>query len=195
MSAARITPASATLDETLANLLGDWAPPPHAPALEPVLPHQLPTDARKLLVHRAHMTRVLQDHYGEAVSLQVQRAQLTGDAYRRQITLSLPSTSAIVELGLVRIHLQFVPPAVKREILDQQTPLGAILIAHDVLRIIEPRWFFTTDADSPLVRSFHLDLPGGPLFGRLGTIYCNGAPAIDVLEIITGTGGTRHDYV
>jgi hypothetical protein len=53
-----------------------------------------------------------------------------------------------------------------------------------VLRRIKPRWFMRFPGGGPLL-TFFGDTTGRPMYGRIGTIYCNEEPAIDLLEIVT----------
>ena len=65
----------------------------------------------------------------DAITYLVSRAG--GDG--RQILTALE-----VAIGLVLIRLDYCSPEVRAEILEEQTPLGRILINHNVLRRIEP---------------------------------------------------------
>ena len=85
---------------------------------------------------------------------------------------------------VVRLDLRYMSTKVKTAILNEDIPLGAILTNHNVLRRIEPRWFLRFDESSPVLSWFACQTEG-PLYGRLGTIYCNHEPAIEVLEIVT----------
>ena len=73
---------------------------------------------------------------------------------------------------------------VRKEILAKESPLGEILIRHNVHRRIKPRWFMRFPARGPIL-SFFGDAGGLDLYGRIGTIYCDEKPAIDLLEIVT----------
>jgi hypothetical protein len=74
--------------------------------------------------------------------------------------------------------------AVRAEILAKRSPLGEILIRHNVHRRIKPRWFMRFPARGPML-TFFGDAGDRPLYGRIGTIYCNEKPAIELLEIVT----------
>jgi hypothetical protein len=90
----------------------------------------------------------------------------------------------VVELGIVRIHFALVPRPVRDEITAQRSPLGDILIRHNVLRSVEPRWFWRFSSPGPLLHSF--DDPGlTEVFGRVGVIMVHGAAAIELLEVVT----------
>jgi hypothetical protein len=80
-----------------------------------------------------------------------------------------------------------MPPAAREEILRKQSPLGAVLIKHDVLRRIKPRWFLRFPPNGPVLGLFGDVKSAEPAYGRIGTIYCNEEPAIELLEIVVNT--------
>jgi len=85
--------------------------------IEQVEDNALPPAVNKLLVHQNHMTTTLQDHHGEPVELRVLRHHLQEHFYTREILLTLPSTSTIVEYGIVRLDLDALSSEVRDEIL------------------------------------------------------------------------------
>lgn len=149
-----------------------------------VSPAEVPEPFKSLLVHNNHMTTSLEAFHGAPVRLEVIEQRLDGEIYQRKILLTI-APNRVVEVGVVRILLQLVPPAAREEILKQERPLGDILIRHDVLRSIEPRWFFRFDGPPALLSAFDRPLEG-PVYGRVGIIHCNGEPAIELLEVISG---------
>lgn len=151
---------------------------------EPVLAEEMPEEYRRLLVHERHMTLALKDHCRSKLDLYVMDVHRDGDSYRRKIFLTPAGSSQSLELGVVRLDLGYLPAGPKHEILDQHTPLGAVLVKHNVLRRIEPRWYLKFPAGSPVLEWFGYP-HDGPFFGRLGTIWCNDEPAVEVLEIVT----------
>ena len=153
-------------------------------AFHVVQPEEMPASFVELLVHHDHMTTKLQGYYGRPVELHVLADRLDGDLYRRKIVLKPSGTNTIVEFGVVRIDLGFTPDAVRDEILAGETPLGDILIKHDVLRRIDPRWYLRL-SDRGLLQSSLPELGEGEIYGRVGTIYCNNEPAIELLEVVT----------
>lgn len=143
-------------------------------------PPQIPPDARALLVHEEHMTLKLRAHCGCPVALHVMSERREAGIYAREILLRRADDQRAVEYGIVRIHERFLPPRAVAEIHARSTPLGDILIANDILRRIEPRWFFRFEAGSIPAEA----LGGSPVFGRLGVIHCDNQPAIEVLEVV-----------
>lgn len=144
----------------------------------------LPPTFRTLLDHREHMTTTLETFYGEPVNLRVLHCRRNENEYRRQILLTLRDSGTVVEFGIARLDFAYIPPAAREEILAQEAPLGDILIRHQVLRDIEPKWFFQVDGECPWRRYFD-DCADSPAYGRLGVICCNGGPAIEMLEVVS----------
>lgn len=149
----------------------------------PVDADALPAPFDRLLLHRGHMTSRLETFYGRAVRLDVLSQRRRGDTYARHITLTMVDSSTVVEVGIVRINLAVASPDVREEIESKAAPLGDILIRHNVMRTIEPHWFLHCSPGAPLVARFALTA-SSPAYGRLGTIYCDDAPAIELLEIV-----------
>ena len=157
-------------------------------AVEPkcvvVQPNEIPQPADALLVHHEHMTEVLQRHYGRPVDVHVLDERLDGDFYTRKVRLTPAGGDEVVEWGIARLDLRYMPQVVRDEILAKGRPLGEILVRHNVLRRIKPRWFLRFPGGGPLL-TFFGDTSRRPMYGRIGTIYCNEEPAIDLLEIVT----------
>jgi len=154
------------------------------PACVVVQPNEIPHPTDELLVHHEHMTEVLQRRYGRPVALHVLDENLDGDHYTRKVRLTPAASDQVVEWGIVRLDLRYMSDAVRTEILAKRAPLGDILIRHDVHRRIKPRWFMRFPARGPML-TFFGDAGDRPLHGRIGTIYCDEKPAIQLLEIVT----------
>ncbi len=140
----------------------------------------MPAPFDQLLCHSNHMTTTLGGFFGVPVCLRVLSERRSADDYCRQILLTAGPDGPVVEFGIARVNLAFAPEAVRDAILEKRTPLGDILIAHQVLRTIRPLWFLRAPAGS-LVRYFGADQPA---HGRVGTIYFHNEPAIELLEVV-----------
>jgi hypothetical protein len=164
-------------------------PAAFTPRCEVVSPDEIPFPEDQLLVHHDHMTEVLEKHHGSPVKVNVLQAFLDGDIYTRLITLA-PSAepNKVVEWGIARLDLRYLADEVKAEILARKIPLGAVLIKHNVLRRVKPRYFIRFPDDGPTLGLFGKLPHPGPVYGRLGTIYCDDEPAIEVMEIVLNTG-------
>jgi hypothetical protein len=164
-------------------LLALFPPSRYIRSAEPVPADAVPEPYRRLLVHEHHMTVTVEAHHGDLVNVVVLDRRLDGDTYARKILLALQKTGRFVQFGLVRIHLQYTSPAVRAEILSQRTPLGRILIRHNVLRRIEPTAFLRIVPGPEMMSWLRLQTPQ-VTYGRLALIYCDGQPAIELLEIV-----------
>ncbi len=150
---------------------------------EPVAADALPDAYRKLLVHNEHMTERLSAYHEQPVSLHVLHERRKGDLYSRNVLLTLGDSDFAVEFGIMRMNLAFVSSDVRAEIESGETPLGTILVQHEVLRKIEPKWYLRFDADSPMASHFGRKATS-EVYGRVGIIHCNDEPAIELLEIV-----------
>jgi len=150
-------------------------------------PEEIPEPSRHLLVHEKHMTLTLTAHYNAFVEVQVKEMHYEGTLYSRKITLTAPrpAEAPVVEFGLIRLDLQFVPQPIWQEIFHQRTPMGELLLRHNILQRIQPKWFLKFEPGSSVLNWMGAKYDK-PLYGRLGTIYCNGEPAVEVLEVVTG---------
>jgi hypothetical protein len=157
----------------------DAPPPEHAL----IAPEQMPEPYRSLLVHNHHMTVTVEAYYGSLVNVRVLERRHDGDTYARKILLKLRSNGRVVLFGIPRIHVQFCSEPVRAAILREDTPLGRILIEHDVLRRIEPTAYFRVTTGPMVTQWFGLPAPR-ETYGRLGIIHCDEQPAIELLEIL-----------
>jgi chorismate-pyruvate lyase len=176
-----------TAQTLLAELCAPFAPEGFVPQCDVVSPDSIPAPADALLVHHNHMTVALERQYGKPVSVQVLEEHVDDEIYTRKVILTLVGTSQVVEWGVARLHLRYLSQQVRQEILAKKTPLGAILIQHDVHRRIKPRYFVRFSPQNRVLAMFDDRALDEPVYGRLGTIYCNDEPAIELLEIVVNT--------
>lgn len=142
----------------------------------------MPEPYRTLLVHNHHMTVTMEAHHGAPVNVRILDRRLDGDTYSRKIVLVKQGSGEIVQFGIVRFDLQYVTQPVREEILRGETPLGRVLIEHNVLRHIDLGAALRITAGPGLAAA--LRVPEGTVtYGRLATIFCNNRPAVDLLEI------------
>jgi chorismate-pyruvate lyase len=186
VSTAPLTVTAPGTRAVLADLCRPFARGAFEPDCVAVQPENIPFPEDDLLVHHDHMTIVLQRHHGSAVQVHVLEEHLDGDLYTRKIALTPAGSNKIVEWGIVRLNFKYMPSAVREEILGKQMPLGAILVKHDVHRRIKPRYFLQLPEASSIVGLFDAK-NSDPLYGRIGTIYCDDEPCIEVLEIVLNT--------
>ena len=170
-----------------------------------------PEPYKTLLVHDHHMTVAMETHHGCSVDVSVLNHRREGDLYAREILLlkgspaesladqvegkspphlsPLPLKSggegtrgSVVQYGIVRFNFSYVTDAVRDEIIAGQTPLGRVLINHNVLRHIDLGAILEITAGPRLAAHFGMPV-GGMTYGRMATIFCNRQPAVDLLEI------------
>jgi len=152
---------------------------------EPVESGAIPEAVRALLVHHRHMTATLNANFGEPVALKVLEHREDEEYYRRKILLTVDNGQRVVEFGLVRLDLQVLPDEARADVIARERPLGEIFSRYDVLTRVEPRWYLRFDARSPIVQCFG-PRPPDEAFGRLGVIYCDHRPAVELLEVVAG---------
>ncbi|MES2788742.1 MAG: hypothetical protein V4719_03905 [Planctomycetota bacterium] len=141
-----------------------------------------PEPYKSLLVHEHHMTVTMESYHGSSVDVRVLEERLDGEDYCRKILLLKSGTETVVQFGIVRLHLQFVSPIVRDEILAGNIPLGRVLINHDVLRQIDLGAILKLSTGPQMAEHFRCP-PGEITYGRLATIFCDQRPAIDLFEV------------
>jgi len=143
----------------------------------------MPEIPRRLLAHDEHMTVTVEAHHGGLVDVDVLSTVRQPPHYARKILLRRQTDGGAVLFGLMRVNLDFLESDVRDEILSQRTPLGRVLIEHNVLREVElvSLWRLTAGSDLAL----HLAVaPGQVVYGRTALIHCNAEPAIELLEVV-----------
>ena len=143
----------------------------------------VPEPFRRLLAHNAHMTVTVEDYHASKVDVRVLIARKDGDHYARKILLTRQTDDAIVMFGVPRLRLSLLRDDVRRKIEQQQTPLGRVLIEHNVLREVQLVALWKIVPGPDLCRLFQLSAPE-TIYGRTALIYCDGEPAVELLEII-----------
>jgi hypothetical protein len=156
---------------------------PDRPLAVEVPAEELPEPYHRLLVHTHHMTVTVEHHYGSPVDVRVLACRRTGNEYARKILLALKTDARVVQFGLVRINLGVCPEPVRNAIVEGKTPLGRVLIQHDMLRRIEPVAFLHVRL-SPTMADWFGVPAGADTYGRVGVIYTGDRPAVEVLEIL-----------
>lgn len=141
-----------------------------------------PEPYKTMLVHDHHMTVTMESFHKTKVDVQILERALDGNTYSRKILLLKSGTPDVVQFGIVRFNFKYVTEEVRNEIIAGQTPLGRVLINHNVLRQIDLGAILRITMGPQLD-----DLFGKPAdkvtYGRLATIFCNKRPAVDLLEI------------
>ncbi|MFO0947036.1 MAG: hypothetical protein U1D30_14020 [Planctomycetota bacterium] len=156
------------------------------PECREIAPSDVPPPFHSLLVHDNHMTVTLEEYFGKRVIVRPYQVHRVGDLYGRKLDLLLEGNGRVVMTGAMLFNLSTVSPEVGALILEQKTPLGRILIEHDILRTISGGTYVRIEPTDPLAARFGNPDPVA-CYGRLATIFCDGKPAVDLLEIVTPT--------
>lgn len=110
-------------------------------------------------------------------------AAAPAELYSREIVLVAQKSRKVVQYGIVRLRCDLLQPAVWQEIRAGQTPLGRVLIHHNVFRQVELIALWKVTAGPALAKQ--LGMPQGAItYGRTARIFCDGEPAIELLEIV-----------
>ena len=144
---------------------------------------EMPTVYRRLLAHTGHMTVTVEDRHASPVDVHVLQIHQTPTHYSRKILLRRQSDQRVVQFGIVRLALDTLEPPAREEILSQRTPLGRVLIEHGVMRAVQLLGLWEVSCGNELAEHFGTSV-GHTTFGRTALIYCNGEPAIELLEIV-----------
>jgi len=157
-------------------------PQPLFERVEHVAAALVPEPYRSMLVHDQHMTVTMEEYYDGPVDVRILDRRQEDHLYSRKIVLSQRSTNRVVQFGIVRFDLRYVTAGIREEIIEGSTPLGRVLINHNVLRHIDLGAVLRLTAGPALAE--YLEMPvGATTYGRLATIFCNQLPAVDLLEI------------
>jgi len=146
-------------------------------------PKTIPEPFHQLLVHACHMTVAMEHFHQCKIGVRVVQRRSEDGWYARQIVLVPRGTDEVVQGGAVRIHMTMLDPEVQEAIRREDTPLGHVLIRHEVLRHIEVTNYLRIEPGPELA-----NWPGfpedEPCYARLGILYCDRQPAIELFEIV-----------
>jgi chorismate-pyruvate lyase len=149
---------------------------------------ELPDAYRLLLAHDSHMTVSVEKFHDSAVRVRVLDKRITSTHYARKILLERQSDGRVVQFGIMRVNFTCVSPEVRDEIESEATPLGRILIRHDVLRQVRLCSLWRIAMGEDLARLFGLK-EQGVTYGRTALIEFSGVPAVELIEIVSPVDG------
>jgi chorismate-pyruvate lyase len=138
---------------------------------------------REMLAHQAHMTVTVERRHGCEVDVEVLESRSTDTHYLRKILLRRKSDRRVVQFGIVRLSLAALQPQVRDEIMAQQIPLGRVLINHNVMRHVQLNALWEISCGTELSQLFGVE-DGHITYGRTALIYCDGEPAVALLEVV-----------
>lgn len=144
---------------------------------------EVPGVPRRLLAHHEHMTVSVESHHESAVSVDVLHTWETDDQYAREILLRRVIDDVVVQFGIVRLRWCHLDSEVRSEIESQRTPLGRILIEHNVLREVECVALWEV-RPGPALRDWLGMRSDEVTYGRTALIHVEGEPAVELLEIV-----------
>ncbi len=154
---------------------------------EPSTVDRLPPDYRTLLAHTDHMTVALEAFHKAPVAVRALAEWRDDASYARCSLLSRQTDGAVVQFGIMRIWLADLPVAAQEEITSKRSPLGRVLIQHNVLREVELITLWRI-APGPVLRE-HLQVSGKtPIYGRTAQILVAERPTVQLLEIVALPG-------
>ena len=141
-----------------------------------------PEPYHRMLVHEHHMTVTMESYHDCSVNVEVLESRFIDDLYCRKILLRSDVTQEVVQFGIVRFNFAYVTDRVREKIESEKIPLGRVLIQHNVLRHIDLGAIVQLTAGAGLAKYLAMD-EGEKTYGRMATIFCDGLPAIDLLEV------------
>jgi hypothetical protein len=168
--------------QELASLFPEPEGQPLYLSAEHVAKEATPEPYHRMLVHEHHMTISMESYHDCSVDVDVLDSRLEDGIYLRKIVLRKSGTDELVQFGLVRFNFDYVTPKVREQILSEKVPLGRVLIQHNVFRHVDLGAIIRFIAGPGIAKYLQMK-EGEVTYGRLATIFCNGSPAIDLLEI------------
>jgi chorismate-pyruvate lyase len=175
-------PADAVDLQTLVRLFYNDSPEDLA-SFESVAAKSMPQEYRQLLDHHSHMTITVESFYGSSVDVTVFRTATDRQWYGREISLVSQDSGKTVQYGIVRLRPKLLQSDVWQEIEAGRTPLGQVLIRHNVFRQVELVALWKVVAGPALAKRLEVE-PDAITYGRTARIFCDGEPAIELLEIV-----------
>src|SRR5262245_44913035 len=161
-----------------------YARPSDLGRLTKVSSGQMPSRYCELLNHQHHMTVTVEAHHRSPVDVRVLERKSERSFYSRKILLARQSDGRVVQFGIMRVNFEYLSPAVRTEIEGEKTPLGRVLIKHNVLREIELISLRKVVPGPDLCQMLDIS-PAQVTYGRTAIIHCNGEPGVELLEIVT----------
>ncbi|MCX6913910.1 MAG: hypothetical protein NT167_12800, partial [Verrucomicrobia bacterium] len=139
---------------------------------------------RALLVHSSDMTSTLASFYGETPRLRVLTRERRNDSYKREIILWVTEGARPIEYGVIRIHLDRLPPGARQLVLQEERPLGDILNGEAIAFLSWPQAFFRLKSDAHAGAALGLQHPGF-LYGRRNVLIDGSRHLLaEVIEVL-----------
>jgi Tryptophanase len=156
------------------------------PKFERIPGVEMPEPYRQLLVGEHDMTPTLERFHAHPLGIQVLERVVDGDRYSRLVLLTLPGGRP-VEFGAIVIYLDCLPDSGRAAVLEQQTPLGAVLARYSIVHSSCPQAFVRVQPDLLMHDVLHLT-GDQPLYGRRNFLLTRDHRVLaDILEILPPT--------
>ncbi len=153
---------------------------------------ELPQAYQNLLAHHAHMTVTVEKRHGSSVGVHVLQTRRDQTHYSREILLHRQRDRKVVQYGIVRLTTCRLAQVVQDEIFSERTPLGRVLIEHGVLTQVQLLALWQVSPKPQLANLLEMSM-GTYTYGRTALIYCDGEPAIELLEIVAAEENFSND--
>ena len=145
---------------------------------------EIPQPYHDLLVHSSDMTGTLERFYDQPVGLAVLGRQTKSDTYLREVVLHIADDAQRVEYGVIQIYLDHFPPAARRRVLAEQSPLGSILHSEGIGHLSWPQAFFCVQSDAHIGTVLRLRQEC-QLYGRRNVLLDGSRRLLaDVIEVL-----------
>lgn len=150
----------------------------------------MPEVYQRLLAHAEHMTVTVESHHRDKVDVIVLDRSVTKTHYARKILLCRQKDHVVVQYGIMRINYAYLADDVRKAVEAEETPLGRILIEHNVLRSVHLAALWRVTPGKELAHFFGIETAqNGPVtYGRTAIIFCDDEPAVELLEIVAPEG-------
>lgn len=154
------------------------------PQIEVVPGPSLPEPCRQLLVHDGDMTPTLEAFYNATIYIEVLRSEVRNSYYYREVVLLTEGRNQRVEFGAIKISLERLPLAARKDILAERLPFGTVLAKHRIGHTSRPKAFLKIQSDDFINQS--LGVSGSPvLYGRRNTLSnLAQEPLAEIVEIL-----------
>lgn len=153
------------------------------PEVKTIEPVDIPPPYRSLLVHNTDMTLTLERHFGGRVMLRPLATFSTGPWYFRRVLLAQEYTGRPVEMGAIRIKVAAFSARIRRQILENNVPLGRLLRDGGVNYESRPKTFLAVTPNLEMMGVFWMREPR-TLYGRRTEMIHNDAKIGDIVEIL-----------
>ncbi len=153
------------------------------PTFEVVAPDDIPLPYRALLVHDSDMTLTLERHFGGRVVLRPLSTFSLGGSYFRRVLLVQEYAGQPVEMGAIRMELDAFDAPLRRQILDNEIPLGSILRDRRLEYASRVKAFLQLMPNPEMMGVFWMREPR-VLYGRRTEIVRRGRKIGDIVEVL-----------